>query len=186
MKPLGKELVGKTFNRLTVISQLENKAGKTRFSCLCDCGKEIEAVGSEIQRGHTRSCGCLRRDADMGRATRLTYGLASFHSLVSIYRRNAKKRGISFELTDEECFQLFTSDCHYCGSPPKNTRMQHDCYGEFTYSGIDRIDNTKGYVLGNIAPCCTICNIAKGRQTLEEFKLWIQQTYRHLFSEGNQ
>jgi len=29
-------------------------------------------------------------------------------------------------------------------------------------SGIDRLDNTKGYIIGNIVSCCTICNIIRG------------------------
>lgn len=36
--------------------------------------------------------------------------------------------------------------CHYCGQPA-NT--------------IDRLDNTKGYVTGNLAPCCRRCNSVK-------------------------
>lgn len=30
--------------------------------CQCDCGKQTIVIGSKLQSGNTRSCGCLRRD----------------------------------------------------------------------------------------------------------------------------
>jgi hypothetical protein len=39
--------------------------------------------------------------------------------------------------------------------------------------GIDRKDNTKGYVLENSLPCCYLCNRAKGDKPYEEFILWV-------------
>lgn len=43
-------------------------------------------------------------------------------------------------------------------------------------NGIDRVDNDKGYVPGNVSPCCWVCNIAKGTMSLDEWaemvKLW--------------
>lgn len=51
---------------------------------------------------------------------------------------------------------------------------------EFVYNGIDRMDNSLGYISGNVVTCCQICNRAKGAMLLEDFMLWIKQlvTYR--------
>ena len=47
-------------------------------------------------------------------------------------------------------------------------------------NGIDRVDNDKGYVRGNIVPCCTNCNIAKNTFLITEFEEWINRVYEHL------
>ena len=40
-------------------------------------------------------------------------------------------------------------------------------------SRIDRIDNTKGYIPGNVRSCCKHCNLAKHTMSEEEFNSWI-------------
>jgi hypothetical protein len=59
-------------------------------------------------------------------------------------------------------------------------KSQNKCFGKFTYNGIDRIDNSQGYIIDNVVPCCTKCNIAKGRQSIQEFKEWIYRAYAYL------
>ena len=36
-------------------------------------------------------------------------------------------------------------------------------------NGIDRVDNKKCYVSGNVVSCCKFCNYAKNMNILEEF-----------------
>lgn len=53
---------GDTFERLTVIKELEKKHGNRRFLCKCVCGNEIQTGSSHLLRGNTKSCGCLRKE----------------------------------------------------------------------------------------------------------------------------
>jgi hypothetical protein len=39
-------------------------------------------------------------------------------------------------------------------------------------NGIDRVDNTLGYELGNVIPCCSVCNRAKSNLPLDYFLRW--------------
>ena len=55
------DLTGKRFGRLTVIKRVPSK-NLTKWLCRCDCGKEIEALGNNLKRGHTTSCGCYREE----------------------------------------------------------------------------------------------------------------------------
>lgn len=57
-------LIGKKFNRLTVVSRAESKYQKAQWNCVCDCGKTLERTlsSSEILSGHTKSCGCLQHE----------------------------------------------------------------------------------------------------------------------------
>lgn len=62
--PVQLELLGERFGRLTVIEGPGfNNHGKTVWRCLCDCGNLTITVGSRLNNGATRSCGCLQREA---------------------------------------------------------------------------------------------------------------------------
>ncbi len=59
------ELVGQIFSRLTVISKCERKSGgKSVWLCICSCGNHTEAAVTHLTSGHTRSCGCLKKESD--------------------------------------------------------------------------------------------------------------------------
>lgn len=63
MVRLNEDLIGKKFNRLTVIEKLPKyKNGKTYYKCICDCGNEKIVYGSDLKRNNVSSCGCYRRD----------------------------------------------------------------------------------------------------------------------------
>lgn len=53
-----KDLTGKIFGRLTVISY----AGKGKWHCKCSCGTEKDIVGASLRNGVTKSCGCYNKD----------------------------------------------------------------------------------------------------------------------------
>jgi hypothetical protein len=58
------DLTGRTFGRLIVRSRAANNGrGNAQWLCQCSCGSEIVVQGSSLRRQATRSCGCLRREA---------------------------------------------------------------------------------------------------------------------------
>lgn len=60
MPPL-KNIAGMRFDRLTVISvHGREKFGRATWLCKCDCGKEIIVFSSNLIKGNTKSCGCLK------------------------------------------------------------------------------------------------------------------------------
>ena len=66
----------------------------------------------------------------------------------SNYKSTAKHRGYCFDLTFEQFMSFWKLPCEYCGK-------------EIPTIGLDRIDNSIGYVLENVIPCCEICNVMK-------------------------
>lgn len=60
MKPL--DIAGQRFGRLTAIALIRREAGKSYWSCQCDCGTTCEVVVTKLRSGHTKSCGCFQRD----------------------------------------------------------------------------------------------------------------------------
>lgn len=55
-----KDLTGKKFGKLLVVSLTERRtpAGKRLWECRCDCGGTAFAPSSDLNSGHTTSCGC--------------------------------------------------------------------------------------------------------------------------------
>ena len=61
---LTENIIGKKFNHLTVLSKSDkNESGKIKYKCECDCeNKTIVFVNrTDLQNGHTTSCGCARK-----------------------------------------------------------------------------------------------------------------------------
>ena len=59
------ELIGQTFGRLTVLDfDHVSHDGASYWLCECGCANKTQIVvkGYDLKRGHTQSCGCLRRE----------------------------------------------------------------------------------------------------------------------------
>lgn len=58
------DIKGQKFGRLTTIEYKGlDKFGKALWLCKCDCGNEITTSSNLLRGGHTRSCGCLQKEA---------------------------------------------------------------------------------------------------------------------------
>ena len=56
------KVLGKKFFRLTPIKRINFKEGYSRYLCKCDCGNEIEVLGSQLLAGYYKSCGCYHKE----------------------------------------------------------------------------------------------------------------------------
>lgn len=84
--------------------------------------------------------------------------------------------GITDIKTSEQFYSITEGRCVYCGNeseyPSSNNYPEHTIVNY-----IDRVDNTKGYLIGNIVACCALCNKIKMKHSLEEF---IKIKFNHL------
>lgn len=183
------DLAGKRFGRLTVIglSTVRTADGIRQWNCICDCGNhKIVRTGNlngTPPRG-THSCGCLR-----GEYRRMPGVRAALRRIISGYKGNARRRGIKFDLPDAIFSGLVNDPCHYCGIPPANKVIPRDRKSKddetwLMYTGIDRLDNSVGYVVGNVVPCCKDCNWAKHTMALDQYIDWISRSYKYLRRTG--
>jgi len=53
---------GEQFTKLTVIRKAP-EAGSDQYLCLCECGNYTIVRGSKLKSEHTKSCGCLKKEA---------------------------------------------------------------------------------------------------------------------------
>lgn len=174
------DLTGRKFGRLTVIkrSYPNTKWGHTRWLCKCSCGKEKIITGDNLKDGDTKSCGCLKKGIVC-----LSLGLANMRAKINWYKFNARKKGLRYTLTEKQFKNLTQQDCHYCGLSPSNICNGKGTFGTYTYNGLDRIDNNKGYIVDNVVSCCKTCNHAKNNSTIQEFKDWSERLYKKMFKE---
>jgi hypothetical protein len=164
MKP-APDLTGNRYFRLIVLERGSRYGGVLYWRCRCDCGKELEVKAQSLRSGNTGSCGCYAREV----RTHKTGG-AAFRRVLRSYKWGANRRGLEWGLTEEQFRALITSPCYYTGLPPSNVMKAPSTETEtFTYSGIDRLDNTKGYITGNCVPCCGFVNRAKSDMKHDEF-----------------
>lgn len=58
-----KDLINQRFGKLTALYPTNQyKNNHIVWHCKCDCGKEIDVVGSSLLSGNTQSCGCLKKE----------------------------------------------------------------------------------------------------------------------------
>lgn len=171
--PLVKDLKGKRFGRLIATNQVKKINKLPKRLCHCDCGKETWVSTARLINSETKSCGCGK-----GSGNRLAPGMSSRNRVLREYQRHAKDNNRSWELTDSQ-FDILTKDCcFFCGRLPNTQRKTIDSYGIFTYNGIDRLNNDRGYTIDNVVSCCIICNRAKNNMTFKDFMTWIQDVSR--------
>lgn len=104
--------------------------------------------------------------AGLGSVSSVSAGSA-FGQLWRRYKSNAKLRKYQWALTRAEFQRLVESECHFCGKHRAQTIRWRGA--EYAYTGVDRWDNARGYVPGNVVPCCTTCNFLKGSLAADEF-----------------
>ena len=184
LHPRTADLIGMQFSRLKVIDfygyRAVGKFSSAFWWCLCECGTEKKVQARFLKNGLTKSCGCIQRE----RASELNSkppGVAGFNKIHRSYVYGAQNRGYSWELSEDDVKRLFESSCHYCGKAPSQESGYSSIY---LHSGIDRIDNDKGYDVANCVSCCSICNYAKRDMSHDDFIAWAERVYCHQKGQG--
>lgn len=163
----------------------KTKRGYSQVKCNL-CGSTCKWMRNNLlKRDRTISCGCSTRDSSKWKSIgpknmpwQLPKGEAAFNNLYYQYKLSAEKRGYNFLLSEEQFRNLTKQKCFYCGiEPSKIIKGQGKTSGDYKYNGIDRIDNSDGYKINNVVPCCFSCNSAKGTLSQKDFFKLINRIY---------
>jgi len=176
------DLRKKKYGKLRVLSLLRTESNVGRiWQCRCKCGKLTEASTGKLVCGHKTSCGCGRKAraaALVRKGTRHPKwkgyeGITG--SLWHRIRASAAARGISFEITIEEAWELYQAQegrCKLSGVPLYMVKNSFALANGANTASLDRIDNEKGYVVGNVQWVHTVINYMKGTLPQLEFLSW--------------
>jgi hypothetical protein len=171
--------VGAKYGKLTIIGYSHtDKRWRKHYFVKCDCGTEKIIHGSSMISGNTRSCGCLRKVAQQHRRKPNNGG--ELTAIILGYKHHASRRGLNWDLTRDQVNDIIRKDCYYCGSQPSNLKKTRNSTNGLLYNGIDRFDNTKGYIYSNVVPCCKQCNMAKRDISFSDFVEWVNNVAQNL------
>jgi len=161
------KLTNSRFGYLTALRPTKkDKDRHVYWLCRCDCGTEKQVAQSDLLRGRTSSCGCSR----IGQKSKRWKGegeLSAVHW--GNIRRRAKKRGLPLEITIKDGWELFLNQRRLCALsrlPLKFSRTKIDYDGN---ASLDRIDNTQGYIKGNVQWVHKDINMMKHTHSQEHF-----------------
>lgn len=143
------DLTEKIFGRLIVIRRMDNdKCGNRRWLCGCDCEQTIIALGSNLCKKQTKSCGCLQKELLASRSTK--------HG----HRKNRKTSQIyaSWQSMIQRCFDSHNPAYSRYGGRGIEVHKQWNKFENFLKDmgepptknhSIDRIDNNGNYCKSN-------------------------------------
>lgn len=135
----------------------------------CDCGKELYASVYNLVKGRGSSCGlCWNGKLSNNIAWKGCGSIPGryFNNL----KRNAEKRNLEFDITIEYLHTLYLNQngkCALCGDEIYFSEARK--YTMDTSASLDRIDNDKGYVKGNVQFVSKKLNFAKHKSSNKEF-----------------
>ena len=153
---------GTKHGRLTVIRKSHRKNGKRWWECKCDCGKITKVRCDRIGK-NTVSCGCRAKEQFRG------YRSLSGTYLSRIKRRNSEKfPGTKCNLTCRYLYDLWTKQGQACILSGVKITLPTNTNGGWTAS-LDRIDNSVGYIRGNVQWVHKEINTMRGNFVVEHF-----------------
>ena len=131
----------------------------TKCKNVLPCTLEYFYKARHYHGGLSSECrGCKK--ARMVPINRRAYSIHRESRLIASYIQTDIKAGRVTDLTPKWLADHITSrPCTYCGT------VDHP-------RGCDRLDNTIGHVVGNVVPCCKLCNKTRNDHfTYEEMRL---------------
>ena len=124
-----------------IVSYIHHTPDNCVASCWgCNCSKGVSDSATFIRKAYYRARGEYIDDI-----TDIWF-VNKQKPTMQQYKRNALKKGVSFELTKGDWDTLIKGDCKYCHRSPS------------TWFGVDRVIPSKGYILENVVSCCWDCN----------------------------
>lgn len=155
----------------------------------CACGNISTQRINQVKLGKVKSCGCILREnmktlhTLRKKGPRLPNNGAAKNRWYRLYKINARKRHLTFELPFDIFVELILQDCHYCGVmamlPSTNSFYNMTPENTIMVNGIDRKNNNVGYTVENSVTCCTRCNKMKLALGYEVFLEHIKAIYNH-------
>lgn len=179
------DLTGKRFGKLVCVDYIRHplyidKDQRWAWECHCDCGN-VSYVRTTAFKGDKPQQSCKKCSIETMAAQRVLKDFLSLRNRIyRQYKKGAEDRGYLFTLTFEEMESLIYKNCYFCNQSPEEHKGEsvykaHE--GTFKRNGIDRLDNTIGYVFSNCVPCCFTCNKMKLDYTKEMFTEKVKQIY---------
>jgi hypothetical protein len=158
------------FGHLEVVAEVARHPKRGRqWMCRCTCGGHRVFLTSALRSDRYTHCGCRRRT---GQRDAKRTGVGDLRaSVFNRIHRHAARRGFSFEITLDDAWALFRSQEGRCALTGWTlTFAESNRTSRATgNASLDRIDSSRGYVLGNVQWVHKHINISKLHHDQEYF-----------------
>lgn len=158
-----KDMAGRWFGQLHVLHRAGSRGRLATWKCECPCGAIFTAVGADLRRGKTKTCGCRT-------AIKSRRNWQGYKALSKTYWRQvnqgAAQRGIPFRLSIQRAWLLFEQQGGRCALSGLPLSLRLDDHT----ASLDRIDSTKGYTASNVQWVHRDVNKLKGGFSVERLR----------------
>jgi hypothetical protein len=162
------DFLGQKFGEITITKKLEekHKNGSLQWLGVCSCGNETVSTTAVLLAGKKRCKPCGHKKVGRDKS--------KFYEEIKVpyfkkYVWGAESRGLEFLITIEYVWDLFLSQKRKCKLSNKDIKFVDGGLNKETTASLDRIDNSKGYIEGNVQWVDKRINIIKMNLKQEDF-----------------
>lgn len=169
--------IGQKFGLLIVESFAGlTPCGHKTYNCVCDCGNSVVRTGTSIRRSENSSCGCFFKK---GTAHHQWTGVGEISSGFwydhIVKSANGSKLGNKIRkpkdltISISEAWDIFLKQNKKCALSGIELTFPVTYKDKSWTASLDRIDSSKGYILGNVQWVHKDINIMKNKFSQEHF-----------------
>lgn len=162
------KILNKKFGKLTPLYKISKTLDyKEYWLFLCECGNKKSIRTDHVTSNRITSCGCRRREgAEKHPSWKGHKGLSG--TLWATLLARAKKKQLKVSITKKYIWKLFLKQNGKCALSAVDICLPSSRSRKWTAS-IDRINNSKGYIYGNVQWVHKDVNIMKNCFTQRYF-----------------
>lgn len=170
------EPVGKTYGYLKVLSMCKKEKGarRTYYNCLCQkCNKKCVKVSTILSRAVSNTtCGCGQYDKKGYLHGQFTGYKEISGGYWSAIKRGAVDRQLEFNIDIKYAWKLFIKQNRKCALSNLDIdfpKVNNNPERKKATASLDRIDNAKGYIKGNVQWVHKEINLMKWTREQDRF-----------------
>lgn len=162
---------GEKFGCLTFTGVRKNVDRRWLGEFDCDCGVRCLVRMDGVKRSNNRSCGCKSPNRNYKSKRAKMGDDYPFYVLWSVFKKNAKTRGIDFGFTVDDLKHQFEAQHGKCIYTRRDLELPNNFLRIFdpNIASIDRIDPKQGYIVNNIQLVTKTINLMKCSLSHDDF-----------------
>ena len=184
--------IGNKFGKLLAIEEVEErKSGGIRYKCLCDCGNTHEVFATHLRRGLITHCGCSRvkgakhhQWSGVGEISGEFWWSHVVRNANGSKLNNRERKPKELTLTIQEAWNLFLNQNRKCALSGIELTFPSKWKDKSWTASLDRIDSSKGYVLGNVQWVHKDVNIMKNKFNQDYFTETCKLIYKNIYTSA--